>query len=385
MMVRRIMFSIAVAAIACLTLVGMQAQGGGGATPAPAQGGGGGRRGGGAGGAASAQPKGTLTPLKVDERGEGWMVKSYLNAKHLPLYNQAKQKLLDQKQVNSYTISRLDPELYCEVRKHYDFIWFEMQHSTMTWADMEKMIAACPGVQNGYVAAPMIRMPNSIESDMQKGGDIGALGFVIPTVSNIASDLSFAGGVHFARYPPDGRRSTGAGQYNSIWGGNNMRQPGQPLIAGAPAFSYADTINDNMLVVVMIETVEGVIEANEIANTFGVDVIIEGNSDLSRFSGFNQNDDRYEDLMIRVHDAAIKAGKFYGHAGAQFQTGNILSADGRLYQNGPAFDGWTPPARGASQAAEPTFGAPGGAGAPAGGGRGRRGGGAGAPAAPPQQ
>jgi 2-keto-3-deoxy-L-rhamnonate aldolase RhmA len=381
---RRMTFLAALLAIACFALAGIKAQDAG-AGGAGAQGGGGGGRGARGGGAASAQPKGTLTPLKVDERGEGWMVKSYLNSKHLPLYNQAKQKLLDQKQVNSYTISRLDPELYCEVRKHYDFVWFEMQHSTMTWADMEKMIAACPGVQNGFVAAPMVRMPNSTESDMQKGGDIGALGFVIPTVSSIPSDMSFAGGVRFARYPPDGRRSTGAGQYNSIWGANNMRQPGQSLIAGAPAFNYAETINDNMLVVVMIETVEGVIEANEIANTFGVDVIIEGNSDLSRFSGFNQNDDRYEDLMIRVHDAAIKAGKFYGHAGAQFQTGNILSADGRLYQNGPAFDGWTPPARGASQAAEPVYGAPGGGAAPAGGGgRGRRGGGAGAPAPPTQ-
>jgi 2-keto-3-deoxy-L-rhamnonate aldolase RhmA len=372
MTVRRIGFLALVFAAACVAMVGMRAQGGAAGAPA-AQGGGGGRRGGG-GGAAAAQPKGTLTPLKLDERGEGWMVKSYLDPKHLPLYNTAKQKLLDQKQVNSYTISRLDPELYCETRKHYDFIWFEMQHSTMTWADMEKMIAACPGMQNGYVAAPMIRMPDDIESSMQKGGDIGALGFVIPTVSSVPSDASTAPNVRFARYPPDGRRSTGAGQYNTIWGANNMRQPGQSLIAGAPAFAYADTINDNMLVVVMIETVEGVIEANEIANTFGVDCVIEGNSDLSRFSGFSQNDDRYEDLMIRVHDATIKAGKFYGHAGAQFQTGNVLSADGRLYQNGPAFDGWTPPARGASQAAEPTYGAPGGA-APAGGGR--RGGGAG--------
>jgi 2-keto-3-deoxy-L-rhamnonate aldolase RhmA len=371
MRVRRPMLLAAVFVIACLTMVGMRAQGGGARAGGPAAQGGGGRGGGGGG---AVTTKGTLTPLKVDERGEGWMVKSYLDPKHLPLYNTAKQKLLDQKQVTSYTISRLDPELYCETRKHYDFIWFEMQHSTMTWADMEKMIAACPGMQNGMVAAPMIRMPNDIESDMQKGGDIGALGFVIPTVSSSPADLSNVANVRFARYPPDGRRSTGAGQYNTIWGANNMRQPGQSLIAGAPAFAYADTINDNMLVVVMIETVEGVIEANEIANTFGVDCVIEGNSDLSRFSGFSQNDDRYEDLMIRVHDATIKAGKFYGHAGAQFQTGNVLSADGRLYQNGPAFDGWTPPARGASQAAEPTYGAPGGA-APAGGGR--RGGGAG--------
>src|SRR6202022_3511174 len=364
MTVRRIGFLVLVFAAACVTMVGMRAQGAAAGAPA-AQGGGGGRRGGGAGAAApaAAQPKGTLTPLKLDERGEGWMVKSYLDPKHLPLYNQAKQHLLDQKQVTSYTISRLDPELYCETRKHFDFIWFEMQHSTMTWADMEKMIAACPGTLNGMTGAPMIRMPDDIEANMQKGGDIGALGFIIPTMP----DAVVARDVRFARYPPWGRRSTGAGQYNQIWGGNNMRQPGQSLIAGAPAFNYAETINDNMLVVVMIETVEGVINANEIANVFGVDVVIEGNTDLSRFSGYNQNDDRYEDLMIRVHDATLRAGKFYGHAGAQFMTGNVLSADGRLYQNGPANDGWTPPARGASQAAEPTFGVPGGAAAPAGG------------------
>ena len=92
MTVRRIGFLALVFAAACVAMVGMRAQGGAAGAPA-AQGGGGGRRGGG-GGAAAAQPKGTLTPLKLDERGEGWMVKSYLDPKHLPLYNTAKQKLL---------------------------------------------------------------------------------------------------------------------------------------------------------------------------------------------------------------------------------------------------------------------------------------------------
>ncbi|HEV3217406.1 MAG TPA: hypothetical protein VGZ27_16875, partial [Vicinamibacterales bacterium] len=114
MTARRTVFLAMIFAAACLTMVGMRAQGGGAAAGAPGAQGRGGRRGGGAGAPAAAQPKGTLTPLKLDDRGEGWMVKSYLDPKHLPLYNTAKQKLLDQKQVNSYTISRLDPELYCE-------------------------------------------------------------------------------------------------------------------------------------------------------------------------------------------------------------------------------------------------------------------------------
>src|SRR5260221_2749347 len=44
------------------------------------------------------------------------------------LYNTAKQKLLDGKQINGHTISRFDPKGYCEAAPPYDFPWFEMQH-----------------------------------------------------------------------------------------------------------------------------------------------------------------------------------------------------------------------------------------------------------------
>src|SRR4029453_12303682 len=100
------------------------------------------------------------------------------------------------------------------------------------------------------------------------------------------------------------------------------------------------------LVTVMIETLEGVAMADEIAATHGVDVIIIGNKDLSSFSGWNQNDPRDEDAIIKVHDAALKYGKYYGNAGAQYLRGYTVSADTRMVQNGPACDGWTPPGRG---------------------------------------
>jgi hypothetical protein len=62
-----------------------------------------------------------------------------------------------------------------------------------------------------------------------------------------------------------------------------------------------------------------------------------------------------------VHDAALKYGKYFGNAGAQYLNGYVLSADTRMVQNGPARDGWTPPARG---------GGPGRGAAPEGRGRG---------------
>ena len=71
------------------------------------------------------------------------------------LYNTAKQKLLEGKQVFSFTQSRMDIAAYCESAKHYDYTWFEMQHSTLEFKDVEAMIAACPHAG----AIPMVRLP----------------------------------------------------------------------------------------------------------------------------------------------------------------------------------------------------------------------------------
>src|SRR5206468_275093 len=177
MKTNHLVISAGVFVIACVALVTMQAQGrgapGGGQdqrqTPAAAgagqRGGGGGQRGGGGGQAdAPTIGQGTLIagawgpdPLAVDSRGWGWMTTSYVTSYKRPFYNKAKELLFSGKQVTSYTIGTFDPDLYCEVRKHYGFVWFEMQHSTMSWDNVAKMIAACPG-PNG--AAPMIRMPD---------------------------------------------------------------------------------------------------------------------------------------------------------------------------------------------------------------------------------
>src|SRR5438552_468017 len=326
-----------------LGLVTQAAQG-----PAPAggaRGQGGGRGGGGAANAAAivaATPNagnggligGSTLPDKPDARGWGWQVKALMSPDTpRPLYNKAKELMLQDKTVTSYTISSLNPELYCEVRMHFDFVWFEMQHSTMSWDDIRRMIIACPGADG---AAPFIRMPDALEANMQKATDLGAVGIIVPTVDDA---LEARDAARFSRYPPYGRRSSGGGSYTQAW----------------PGINYRATINDNMLVVVMIETLEGVANAEEIAATHGVDVIILGNNDLSSFSGWSQNDPRYQDAIIKVHNAALKYGKFYGNAGQQYRTGYTVSADTLFVQDGPARDGWTAPrggggARGAAPA-----------------------------------
>jgi len=247
------------------------------------------------------------------------------------LYNTAKQKLLDGKQIFSYTVSTFDPELYCQAATHYDYIWLEMQHSTMTWADLEKMIATCPGV-----GVPMIRLPDEFESTLQHATDIGAIGMIEPTVDTVEKAQAV---VRYSKYPPEGRRSQGRSQAPQLWGSFGP---------------YRQTSNDNMLVVLMIETPVGVANAYDIARTPGVDVVIAANTDLGNFSGYAPASPEYQDLVKKIHDATIKAGKFFGATDPSYAKGRPDSADFRFLQNGPSFDGWQPPKRNSVQRSSPT-------------------------------
>ena len=250
-----------------------------------------------------------------------------------PLYNTAKQKLLEGKQIFSFTQGKFDIPGYCEAAKHYDYAWFEMQHSTLEFKDVEAMIAACPHAG----AIPMVRLPDAQEWHIQHATDIGALGVIIPTVDDVERTRE---GAKWSRYPPVARRSSGQGQARAIWGINGI--------------DYAKTVNDNMLVVVMIESPTGVANVSEIASVAGVDVVIIGNNDLSVFSGYPQDDDRYQSMVKKIHDETKRAGKIFGQANANYAKGHPLSSDSFFFQNGPSKDGWKlPSATGANPNAPP--------------------------------
>jgi len=248
------------------------------------------------------------------------------------LYNTAKQKLLEGKQIFSFTQSTMDSKGYCEAAKHYDYAWFEMQHSTLEFKDIEAMIGACPHV----AAIPMIRLPDAQEWHIQHATDIGVLGVIVPTVDDVDRAREAA---KWARYPPHGRRSSGQGQAASLWSINRE--------------IYRQTIDDNMLVVIMIETPTGVANAFDIASVPGVDVVIVGNNDLSQFSGYPQTDERYQQMITKIHDDTLRAGKIFGQANAKYATGHPLSKDAKFFQNGPSNDGWKPPASDGANASAP--------------------------------
>jgi 2-keto-3-deoxy-L-rhamnonate aldolase RhmA len=297
---------------------------------------------------AVAWPHAQVGQPQADSRPQGWAVRASLKNPTAKLYNNAKQKLLDGKQIYGYTISKLDTKLYCDVAQHWDFIWFEMQHSTMSFRDVEEMIGTCPRP----IATPIIRVPDEFESTIQKATDIGALGINIPTVDTVEKAVA---GARYSRYPPEGRRSQGANQAQSIWGVNGI--------------NYRQTINDNMLVIEQIETPVGVNSAFAIASVQGVDVILGSTGDMQNFSGLQPSDPVYQLYFTQIHDATLRAGKFLGAVPASYGkpgppgVGRPDHDDWRFFYNGPSFDGFQPPGgrgRGRSSGGDGTGGRGGG-------------------------
>ena len=71
---------------------------------------------------------------------------------------------------------------------------------------------------------------------------------------------------------------------------------------------YRETANDNIVLILMIETLEGLKNADAIARVPGVSAVFAASTDLANFTGYAQRSPDYERAINIVHDAAIKAG-----------------------------------------------------------------------------
>src|SRR5262249_5645525 len=141
------------------------------------------------------------------------------------------------------TVTSSDPDIYCAMANSgFDFLWIEMQHSPLTYQEVARMIWACRGAP----AVPFIRVPDSTPGDIQKAVDIGALGIIIPLVDTVDEITS---AIEYAKYPPEGKRSLGNGQYGALYGSD-----------------YRATANANIVMVGMIESPPGVALADKIAS-----------------------------------------------------------------------------------------------------------------------
>jgi 2-keto-3-deoxy-L-rhamnonate aldolase RhmA len=206
------------------------------------------------------------------------------------LWNPVKAKLKAGGRVTGGTVfSATDPLTYCAMANAgYDYIWTEMQHNDRDWNQAARMWRTCPHAK----AVPGARIAYADEREIQRATDAGALVIVVPTVDTVQEALAARDWTYF---PPLGKRSQGGGQgFDAAMWGN---VPG----------GYRATINDNIVLILMIETLEGLKNADAIAKVPGVTGIFAASGDLGNFTGYRQGTPDYERAINIVHDAAIKA------------------------------------------------------------------------------
>ena len=207
------------------------------------------------------------------------------------IWNPAKLKLMQGGKLVGGTVWNVsDPAIYCAMANAgYDFIWTEMQHAASSWDNVVKAWKTCPHAK----AVPGVRVAYTDEREIQHALDGGALVLVVPTVDTVEEAKEAVG---WAYFPPLGKRSLGGGAAFD------------PAMYGNVPGGYRNTINDNLVLILMIETLEGLKNADAIARVPGVTAVFAASGDLGNFSGYKQGDPDYERAINIVHDAAIKAG-----------------------------------------------------------------------------
>lgn len=208
------------------------------------------------------------------------------------IWNPVMLKMMRGEPVTGGTVFSTDtPETYCAMANAgYDFIWTEMQHNQRDWESVGRMWRACPHAK----AVPGVRVAYTDEREIQHAMDLGALVIIVPTVRSLAEGVAAR---DWTMFPPLGKRSLGGGQAF------------EPDVWGSVPGGYRNTINKNVVLIEMIETLDGVKDAPQIAAIPGVTAIFAASGDLGNFSGYAEGTPDYERLVNIVHDSALKARK----------------------------------------------------------------------------
>jgi len=221
-----------------------------------------------------------------------WQYGHAYDAPDAQIWNPVMIKMMRGEPVTGGTVFSTDtPETYCAMANAgYDFIWTEMQHNQRDWESVGRMWRACPHAK----AVPGVRVAYTDEREIQHAMDLGALVIVVPTVRSLAEGVAAR---DWTMFPPLGKRSLGGGQAF------------EPDVWGSVPGGYRNTINKNVVLIEMIETLDGVKDAPQIAAIPGVTAIFAASGDLGNFSGYAAGTPDYERLVNIVHDSALKAGK----------------------------------------------------------------------------
>ena len=180
-----------------------------------------------------------------------------------------------------------------------DWICLDWQHGAWSESALRNALTAFTNSET----VPLVRIRGHSSWEVGRVLDMGAMGVVAPLVNTPEEATKI---VRAAKYPPDGSRSAG-GMRLSV------------LSDGLDNNDYLANANNEILVIVMAETIRAAKRAEDILSVSGVDVVLIGPTDLlldvKADGGGVEERDR---LAVSVCEAGKKIGKPTGYVAPGF-------------------------------------------------------------------
>ena len=146
-----------------------------------------------------------------------------------------------------------------------EFLLYDMEHTGLGFETLKTQVALCRGLD----IVPLARVPRGDYSFIARALDIGAFGVMVPMVGTAEEARHI---VACTRYPPAGRRGAAFGFAHDDFEGGDLA-------------AKIGALHERTLVIVQIETDEGLANVESIAAVPGVDVLWIGQFDLTNFLG----------------------------------------------------------------------------------------------------
>jgi 4-hydroxy-2-oxoheptanedioate aldolase len=156
----------------------------------------------------------------------------------------------------------------------FDFITLDMEHGSF---GIETLVSLIRAVQLAG-STPVVRLPDDSESGILKALDAGAIGILIPGISNVEQVRKV---IQAAHYAPRGTRGACPATRATVHGLHDWK-------------THVEWCNQNIKVSIIIETLEGFENLEEILSVPGLDGVGFGQFDLAQEMGLQGQTDHSE-------------------------------------------------------------------------------------------
>lgn len=163
----------------------------------------------------------------------------------------------------------------------FDFLIIDAEHSPITIETMRNLVIAAKGSSTGL----LVRVPWNDPVTIKPILDLGVDGILVPMVNSGDEARRAVAG---CKYPPLGIRSVGAWRASDYYRDDDV---------------YIKRANDDIVVMIQIEHIDGVNTVDEIVQVPGIDAIFVGPSDLAA-SMNHFNELRHPEVMQAIEKVA---------------------------------------------------------------------------------